>query len=229
MPGYDTNKGAKAARVLRETIGLSPTEPLACLLSTVEEQVGVPVALLPIAEGYAGAYLRRGDRGVVFVHQPDGIVRKRFSLGHELGHHAMGHSTQVDTWAGMLSSDRHPIETQANAFAAEFVAPKAGILAWWEEHGARKPTLEHVVRLSALYGLSCESVRYRLTTVGLMPDEKLAKRLDREIAAGEHVTLIDHLGLEYPHDGLAEHDGEPFRLPDGCAHADALVAALIAA
>jgi Zn-dependent peptidase ImmA (M78 family) len=219
VAGYDTNLGAKRARQYREELGLAPDEPLACLLETVEQRAGVPVAVIEIAPGFAGAYLRRGAAGgaVIFVHGPDGPTRKRFSLAHELGHHRLGHEPVIDTWDAMYAIDRPPEEVQANAFAAEFVAPRAGILRWLEERAHPPVSLELVCRLSARFGLSPESIRYRLATIGVLTDQELARRLDDEIAAREHEALIGHLGLEYPDDELARsHDKGP-RLPSGSA------------
>ena len=207
--------GAKRARQYRGELGLEPDEPLECLLTVVEQRAGIPVAVVEIAEGFAGAYLRAGGGATIFVHAPDWPTRKRFSLAHELGHHRLGHQPVIDTWEAMYSFDRPPEETQANAFAAEFVAPRAGIERWLEEHGHPPVNLDLVCRLSVLYGLSAESIRYRLVTVGALTDEALGARLDAEIEAREHETLIDHLRLEYPEDELARCHGKGPRLPAG--------------
>ena len=218
MAGYHTNVGAKRARHYRAELGLEPDEPLDCVLTVVEQRAGIPVAVVDIADGFAGAYLRRGGGGaVIFVHAPDWPTRKRFSLAHELGHHRLEHEPVIDTWEAMYAYDRPPEETQANAFAAEFVAPRAGIERWLEENAHPPVTLDLVCRLSARFGLSAEATRYRLTTIGVLRDGELTARLDAEIAAREHEALIAHLGLEYPDDELWRcHDKGP-RLPPGAA------------
>ena len=63
MAGYHTNVGAKRARQYRAELGLAPDEPLECLLTVVEQRAGIPVAVVEIADGFAGAYLRRGAVG----------------------------------------------------------------------------------------------------------------------------------------------------------------------
>jgi Zn-dependent peptidase ImmA (M78 family) len=105
VPGKDTNVGAKRARQCREKLGLAPDEPIDCL-KVVEERVGVPVAVVDIAPGYAGAYLRRRGRASIFVHAPDWPTRKRFTLAHELGHHYMGHEPVIETWDALFATDR---------------------------------------------------------------------------------------------------------------------------
>ena len=217
MAGYHTNVGAKRARHYRAELGLEPDEPLECVLTVVEQRVGIPVAVVEIADGFAGAYLRGVGGATIFVHGPDWPTRKRFSLAHELGHHRLGHEPVIDTWDAMYAFDRPPEETQANAFAAEFVAPRAGIERWLEQHSGPPVNLDLVCRLSVLFGLSAESIRYRLATVGVLKDPALAARLDEEIAAREHEALIAHLGLEYPDDELAHCHGKGPRLPAGAA------------
>jgi Zn-dependent peptidase ImmA (M78 family) len=120
---YDTNEGAKCARETREELGLAPDEP-ACLVRVVEELVGIPVAVVDL-DDFAGAYLECRGKRFIFIRQSDSIPRKRFSLAHELGHHRLGHPPVVETWDQIYAADRPPAERQVNAFAAEFVAPKA--------------------------------------------------------------------------------------------------------
>ena len=174
MPGEDTNRGAKAARDAREALGLSADRPLECVLTAVETLAHVPVVLAPLPAGFAGAYLRRGGRPLIFVAQDGPVARRRFSLAHELGHHCLAHPRQADTWEGMRIGERHPHETQANAFAAEFLAPKAGILGDLAEMGDPPIELETVVRLAARFGTSCEAMRYR--PVDLRGDRRRAAR-----------------------------------------------------
>jgi Zn-dependent peptidase ImmA (M78 family) len=225
VPGYDTNVGAKRARDYRAELGLAPDEPLTCLVEVIEQRVGIPVAVVDMAPGYAGAYLLRGGRPSIFVNASDWPTRKRFTLAHELGHHRLGHEPVIDTWEAMYASDRPPEETQANAFAAEFVAPKAGILRFLCEHDDPAINLDLICRLSARFGLSAEATRYRLATIGLLRNGALAARLDQEIRAREHEDLVAHLGLEYPDDELARRHGKGPRLPAG--HAAGMLGAVL--
>ena len=87
---------------------------------------------------------------------------------------------------------------QANAFAAEFLVPRVGVTGRVDG----EPTLEDVVRLAALYGVSAPMMLVRFRQVRIGSAERLA-RLQREVDAGEHVTLFDILGLEPIDDALA--------------------------
>jgi Zn-dependent peptidase ImmA (M78 family) len=227
MPSLHTNRGAKAARAARARFGVAPDEPLDCLLTVVEKRAGVPVTLIPLPAGFAGAYLARGGRALIFLAVDGPVARRRFSLAHELGHHCLRHPRHADTWEGMRIGDRHPHETQANAFAAEFLAPKAGILRSLEESGNHQIALDIVVRLAARFGISCEAMRYRLWTCRVLKSQSLADKLDEELRADEHVRLAEQLGITWPEDRLAELHGAPLRVPDGFEAAIDAIAALL--
>jgi Zn-dependent peptidase ImmA (M78 family) len=227
MASVHTNRGAQAARAARERFGLPPDDPLDCLLTVVEQRAGVPVILMPLPTGFAGAYLERAGRPLIFLTVDGALSRRRFSLAHELGHHCLRHPRQADTWEGMGIGGRHPHETQSNAFAAEFVAPEAGIVRWLDEAGESHVGLDVVVRLAARFGLSCEAMRYRLWTCRVLKSQKLVDRLDEELHAGEHLRLAPQLGVEWPNDGLAELRRERLRVPDRFAAATSAISGLI--
>jgi Zn-dependent peptidase ImmA (M78 family) len=227
MPSLHTNRGAKAARKARERLGLQPDEPLDCLLTVVEKRAGVPVVLLPLPGGFAGAYLSRGGRALIFLAADGALSRRRFSLAHEFGHHCLCHPRRADRWEGMAIGASHPHETESNAFAAEFVAPKAAVHRALAEAGDPHIALDVVVRLAGRFGLSCEAMRYRLATCRVIRRQKLANRLDEELRADEHKRLANQLGITWPRDGLAELHGAPYRMPDGFSAATDSIAALL--
>ena len=102
---------------------------------------------------------------------------------------------------------------EANAFAAEFLIPRAALEHWARELRPETVTLEHVVRLAAEYGVSSQMVRYRLATAGLITEPSRRRKLDDEIAAGDHLVLARFLGLSAPRDRLAENAGRLPRIP----------------
>ena len=200
MPSHDTNRGAKRARECRAALGLSPTEPLACVLTVVEEGAGVPVVIAPLGEGVAGACKAIGDFSLLFVNGDQALPRQRFTLAHELGHlrcaHDVdGHYETFETLGGKTTSS---VEVQANAFAGELLVPAAGL----REVLSDEPRLEHVVTLASRYGTSPLSMVYSLYRAGLADGpvrDRLLGRLERE----EHHPLIEELELAWPDDRLA--------------------------
>ena len=97
-------------------------------------------------------------------------MRQRFTLAHELGHLRLGHGgTPVDSTEILAGNTRDPREVQANAFAAELLAPRAGVQAMV----SREPGLETVAAIAGRYGISMLAALYRLVTL------RLTTRADR--------------------------------------------------
>jgi Zn-dependent peptidase ImmA (M78 family) len=212
MPGLDTNRGAKRAREARERLGLDDVSPIACALALVEERAGLPVVVGSLPDEVAGALWRNGVGAVVWINGDQAVERQRFTIAHELGHVCCGHEgTSVDTADTLSARTRDPREVQANAFAAELLAPRRAV----EDLIAHEPTLEDLVRLAARFGISTIAALYRCRTLELVSTRRY-ERLKGEIDDGLHRTLWGHLGLEPLQDGLAAIDEHP-RLPPSLA------------
>ena len=118
----------------------------------------------------------------------------------------------------MLAGDtRDPREVQANAFAAELLAPRAGVAAMVDG----EPDLETVVRIAARFGISAVAALYRLSTLRLTARYD---RLRREIEEGLHERVAAYVGAPELDDGLARITEHP-RIPAALA-GSALAAAL---
>jgi hypothetical protein len=182
MPGKDTNIGAKRARDTRAALGLPAADPVD-VLAVVETRAALPVIVARLPEGIAGACWRDGPGAVLWVNGDQPVVRQRFTLGHELGHVRCGHpATPVDAVAVLAGDTHDPREVQANAFAAEFLAPRAGVDALVDG----EPDLETVVRIAGRFGISTAAALFRLRTLGLTTR---FERLRRELDDGLHRYL----------------------------------------
>lgn len=203
MAGRDTNIGAKRARDLRPELGLEPGAPVACLLSMVEETLGLPVVIAALPEGIAGCCWRDGGRVVLWVNGTQAVVRQRFTLAHELGHVRCGHDEHVpvDTFETLAGRTTDAREIQANAFAAELLAPKAGVTAPVED---REPTLDDVVTIAARFGISAIAALYRLNTLELTSRYAVLKQ---EIDQGLHLAVWERLAPGRIEDAIAAIDG----------------------
>lgn len=202
MPGKDTNTGAKRARELRSELGLGDRDPIPCLLTTVEASLALPVVVAALPEGVAGCCWREGGRVVLWVNGTQAAVRQRFTLAHELGHVRCGHDGRVavDTVETLAGRTTDSLEVQANAFAAELLAPADGVRAA-VEGGA---SLDDVVLVAARFGISTIAALYRLRSLGL------ADRYDdlrREIEDGLHVAVWERLSPGSVQDAIAALDG----------------------
>jgi hypothetical protein len=199
MPGLDFNRGAKRAREARMALGLDPVAPLEDLLDAVETRMPVIVAALPdrVAGACAG--------GVLWVNGSEFAPRQRFTLAHEFGHAWIGHDgrLEVDSFETLSGRTSNPLEVQANAFAAEFLMPKAGL-----DRFEREPTLEDVVKLAAEYGVSAPAMVIRLEQCKAATPARIA-RLRREVDEGLH----GYLRLHPLNDRLERIDALPYLSP----------------
>ncbi len=196
----DRNRGAKRAREAREQLGLGLDGPLDCIVRAVEDVGGVAVLCGPLPDGVSGAY--NPDGPLVFVNRHHAVVRQRFTVAHEFGHHRCGHADlkiiDTDDDVGGRTSD--PREVQANAFAAEFLAPKVAVERWWEEERDDAVGLEAVCRLGHRFGLSALAALFRLDTARLLPAPTV-RRLRGEILDDElHLQIGEQLDLGEPVD-----------------------------
>ena len=210
MAGLHSNRGAKRAREARADLGLDPTAPLGCVLTTVEEQAGVPVVVRAMPPDVAGCYWHEGDRRLIHVNGRHGLPRQRFTLAHELGHVRCGHdhADLVVDYVQTFSGTHDPLEIEANAFAAEFLVPRRAVPDLLDG----PPTLDAVVVAAARYGVSAIVVLLRLTTCSAIP-ERLAARLRREIDEGAHLERFDELSPPCVEDRLAAIDELPYLAP----------------
>jgi Zn-dependent peptidase ImmA (M78 family) len=213
MPqGLKAREAIKAARTARQELDLGLTGPLPDILTVVEDWAGIPVAILSLPNGIAGAFGRRRNQPFIFLNGNEPRVRQRFTLGHEFGHYRLGHLPVVDKTEAIFGKTTNLDEIQARYFAGEFLLPKPALESWLERHQPESFDLELVVRLAAAFGVSAMTARVRLEIC-----EQIARSqvgiLDAAINVGDHSRLHRRLGLEDTFDRLAQAQRDLPRLP----------------
>lgn len=198
MAGKDTNIGAKRAREARAELSLDPAAPIGCLLTLVEDDLELPVVIAALPHSIAGCCWHDGARVVLWVNGTHAVVRQRFTLAHEVGHLHCRHDArvEVDTFETIAGKTTDSREIQANAFAAELLAPAAGVRAMVP----REPTLDDVVLIAARFGISTIAALYRLNTLGLTAR---SEKLKQEIDDGMDSSAWDRLSPEPVDDLIA--------------------------
>lgn len=163
--GVASKSGVTKARRLREQLGLGLDGPVPDLLVLAEHVLGVPVVIPEqLPDDLAGAYLPRDGDPVIFLNGADPPARMRFTLAHEIGHHAFGDHRQADTHAGLVSPG-HWIEVRANAFAAELLMPAPAVSGY-------EATLASLVAMAERFGTSLLACAIRLETADLATAEE---------------------------------------------------------
>jgi Zn-dependent peptidase ImmA (M78 family) len=191
--------GERAADEARQALGLGLDAPIS-VLDAVEDLAGVPVCVQVFADDVAGLYYRRHGRAYLFVNGAHHVVRQRFTLAHEFGHHHMGHSPRVESTAEMLVS-KDTQEVQANSFAGEFLAPRQAVRNWSERHPDLSG-LELVVRAGAFFGINAEASRIALERAGVIGKAE-SSRLRGQVASRAHYGLPATLGIDAHQDTLS--------------------------
>jgi Zn-dependent peptidase ImmA (M78 family)/DNA-binding XRE family transcriptional regulator len=117
-------QGCKAAEDERRRLGLG-IQPIPDMADLVNAQ-GIWASGARLPDEIAGVFLKDADAGVVIlVNYGQARVRKRFSYAHEYAHVLFDRqATAIVSW----ENHKHDLrETRANAFAAAFLLPAAGI------------------------------------------------------------------------------------------------------
>jgi Zn-dependent peptidase ImmA (M78 family) len=196
---------AQQAQNARRALGLGDVDPIRDVLRLIDEHpaAGIPVAVLPLPEGVAGAYGKKRGQGLAFINSNDWPVRRRFTLAHEYGHHFLGHTTAIDKVADVYGTPTTQRERDANSFAAEFLVPGAGVRAWMSTRDSTRPDLELIVRLADWYGVSAWAALYALARERFVkPSERQA--FEQRFARREHRVLRQELALGGYGDALSE-------------------------
>lgn len=137
--------------------------------------LGIRVEYAPLDDELSGlAHIRDGIPiiGINALHVPN---RQRFTLAHELAHvllhrSELEHAVHVDR--GSLRRDAlaaegvHPIEIEANAFAAEFLMPTNLLISALEHHPVDLEDDNAVATLARRFRVSDAAMRYRLNSLG---------------------------------------------------------------
>lgn len=145
-----------AAHALRQlwTLGELPIKNVVHLL----ESKGVRVFSLSVDALEVDAFsMWRQSTPFVFLNTKKSAEHSRFDAAHELGHlvlHRHG------------SPQGREAEQQANSFASALLMPRASVLA----NAPRMASIDHLVKLKKLWGVSVAAMTYRLHTVGVLSD-----------------------------------------------------------
>jgi Zn-dependent peptidase ImmA (M78 family)/DNA-binding XRE family transcriptional regulator len=153
--GRDAEPEAAAAAVRRAWgLGELPIKNMIHLL----ESKGIRVFSLAIDAVEVDAFsLWRSNRPFVFLNAQKSAERGRLDAAHELAHLVLHRHA---------APNGQEAEKDANAFASALLMPPASVRA----HAPRFATLEQLIRLKKIWGVSLAAMTYRLHTLGLLSE-----------------------------------------------------------
>lgn len=145
-----------AAEAVRRAWGLGEL-PIKNMVHLLEAK-GVRIYSLAIDAVEVDAFsLWRADRPFVFLNTLKSAEHGRFDAAHELGHLVLHrHAAPIGQEA----------EQDANAFASALLMPAASVRA----HAPRFATIDQLIRLKKIWGVSLAAITYRLHKLGLLSD-----------------------------------------------------------
>jgi hypothetical protein len=107
------------------------------------DQLGIVLAFAPLGR-VSGVYVPSPGSSGILLHEGHPLTRQRYTAGHELGHHAFGHTAtqDLDLEAELRRADvdRWPDhEKEAEAFGAWFLMPRRLVRNGLDELGIETP------------------------------------------------------------------------------------------
>lgn len=138
-------------------------------LAKVANELGIKVYEAELSPNIAGLIVQTDESKPVeiFLNKEDVQVRRRFTLAHELRHYVDRKSSGDDQLIGLVdyrdevsSRGTDPEEIWANQFGAALLMPAFAVRNLWREGYT-------VARMAKYFGVSKESMSYRLSALGL--------------------------------------------------------------
>lgn len=161
-------KAARAAARVRADLGVGPAEGV-CPFDLAEGlEVPVRLVALPSLEGMYSPEPR--PTIVVSVERPPG--RRRYTCGHELGHHVFCHGTRLDELADEATALWSPEEFVAQRFAAALLMPRLAVDSAFAKRGwsISQPTPEMIFIVARELGVGFTTLVGHLEqTLGHVP------------------------------------------------------------
>jgi Zn-dependent peptidase ImmA (M78 family)/DNA-binding XRE family transcriptional regulator len=155
----------KSARLCRERLGLSETEPIHDICGLLEH-AGIKILPIPMAsDSFFGLSLGEEDGGpaeAVNVWERISVERRIFSAAHELGH-LMLHPDAYDV---TLIEENKEEEHEADRFAGHFLMPDEEFRKEWKESSGLH-WVDRVFKVKGIFRVSYKTVLARLLEQGL--------------------------------------------------------------
>ncbi|CAE6754274.1 ImmA/IrrE family metallo-endopeptidase [Paraburkholderia aspalathi] len=158
----------------------NPAVPFPVPLEEFSRLAGIESISELDSDGFAGMLVTNAEksRGAIFVRAGTDPRRRRFTIGHELGHFLLPWHKQerfeckpadvtISSSALGQSSKLPGIEIEANTFASELLMPRREFKRTMNAYG--EPELEHVADLSSKFDVSVEATIWRYKSLSDYP------------------------------------------------------------
>jgi Zn-dependent peptidase ImmA (M78 family) len=108
--------------------------------------------------------MRPGQKPLITYNYSEPLVRQRFTIAHEIGHHVHGDLNAPRDSSVQFSARSHdPKEVAANRFAAALLMPAALV-----KHAVYKDSITDLRELAKKFGVSTAAMEFRLKALGIL-------------------------------------------------------------
>jgi Zn-dependent peptidase ImmA (M78 family)/DNA-binding XRE family transcriptional regulator len=192
-----------AAEAVRRAWGLGEL-PIKNMVHLLEAK-GVRVYSLSIDAVEVDAFsMWRQNRPFVFLNTAKSAEHGRFDTAHELGHLVLHRHA---------APSGQEAEQDANAFASALLMPAASVRA----HAPRFATIDNLLRLKKIWGVSVAAMTYRLHRLGLLSDWHYRKlyieisargyrRAEPDGGPREVSQVLQKVFIALREEGISKHD-----------------------
>lgn len=133
---------------------------------------GIEVKNARFSEGDISGMLRKeNDKITIYVNSNETIMRKRFTIAHELGHYFLNHLDENDTTIHRKNDffNIDSRESEANAFAAAILMDQFKVKELYNKLDYIGVPLDKIIsKLSSTFRVSRPAVNIRLKKLGLI-------------------------------------------------------------
>jgi Zn-dependent peptidase ImmA (M78 family)/transcriptional regulator with XRE-family HTH domain len=182
--------------------------PIDRLRESLEIEVGLRVFLVPLPSKIAGLFVFVEPLGgCVAVNSKHPSDRRRWTMAHEYAHFV---ATRNRPEVTSLPGGKRPNETErfADAFAANFLMPRAGLVRRFSElrssRGGRVMPAS-LLQLAHSYRVSAQVMTLRLEDLALIPEGTWDKLLDQRFRPREAAAQLGPQTLTKSPEGLPFH------------------------
>jgi Zn-dependent peptidase ImmA (M78 family)/DNA-binding XRE family transcriptional regulator len=157
-----TIRSTQPAHAANELIEAAGIEHPPVDVHRLAELCGVLVLTREFPDALSGLILEVDDGAIVGINSKQALVRQRFSVGHELGHHLLRHAERfhIDVSDGAPPDQDYGSERAANEFAAELLMPRRFVARAFNE-------IPSPASLATRFDVSEIAMGYRLVNLGL--------------------------------------------------------------
>ena len=159
-----TTDPIEMAKLAREEMCISPSEPIRDICSLIESRAGIKIyAKEFFSDSFFGLSLfdNKEDRVIVVnTWNKISVERRKFTVAHELGHILLHEKSFQEN----ITDEDKQEETEANCFASYFLMPQKSFLDEWCKYD-NCDFVDKVIKIKQTFGVSYQVVLYRLSEI----------------------------------------------------------------